>query len=162
VWVSSLVPEICELPVSLESDVCSRMKRSMSVKLWWHMYKYAQRMAYSNNFRYILERLNISINETIFSKSVTNVFTMLLIIVDVNHRLSMDLSRWDWSMERRQRSISIYLSWSVCGGGTQIDLKAIRPWKDERSIWEVEKWLLAKMLSANKNDNLLSITKQIT
>jgi len=58
--------------------------------------------------------------------------------------------------------ISIYLSWSVCGDRTEIDLKAIKPRKDARSIWEVEKCLLAKISSANKSDNLLLIAKQST
>jgi len=50
-----------------------------------------------------------------------------------------DRSCWDRSMERRQRSILVVLSWSVCRARTQIDLKAIRSWKDESSIWEIEK-----------------------
>jgi len=67
-----------------------------------------------------------------------------------------DRSQRDRSMERCQRSISVVLSWSVCRARTQIDLKAIRPWKDERSIWETcRKRLFAKMSSAKKNDNLL-------
>jgi len=37
-------------------------------------------------------------------------------------------------MERCQRSISVDLSWSVCGDRTQIDLKAIRPWIDLSEI----------------------------
>jgi len=57
----------------------------------------------------------------------------------VFHGSISDRCQQNRSMERRQISISVDLSWSACRARTQIDLKAIRPWKDERSIWEVEK-----------------------